>query len=204
MSREEGFLQAIIEEPDDVGLRLIYADWLEERGDPRGEFIRVQCQLEDLDENDSRFDELKTRERELLASGREIRDLMGARNLHIIDVFDVDGTGKSAKAFGRVFYTEGKSLIFYAFDLTSRRHPRADHAFQAWGYRDPAPQSARSLGIFYADDKTQNRWVLKFDDPQVLAEIDSVYVTVEPPGGSPKPTGQKLLYAYLNGQPNHP
>ena len=144
------------------------------------------------------------RERELLASGREIRDLMGARNLHIIDVFDVDGTGKSAKAFGRVFYTEGKSLIFYAFDLTSRRHPRADHAFQAWGYRDPAPQSARSLGIFYADDKTQNRWVLKFDDPQVLAEIDSVYVTVEPPGGSPKPTGQKLLYAYLNGQPNHP
>jgi hypothetical protein len=31
-----------------------------------------------------------------------------------------------------------------------------------------------------------------------------VFVTVEPPGGSPKPTGQKLLYAYLNGQPNHP
>jgi anti-sigma-K factor RskA/putative zinc finger protein len=144
------------------------------------------------------------RERELLAAGKEIRDLMGARSLHIIDVFDVDGTGRSAKAFGRVFYTEGQSLIFYAFDLTPRRHSRADHAFQAWGYRDPAPQSARSLGIFYADDKTQDRWVLKFDDPEVLAEIDSVFVTVEPPGGSPKPTGQKLLYAYLNGQPNHP
>ncbi len=144
------------------------------------------------------------RERELLAAGREIRDLMGARNLHIIDVFDVDGKGRSAKAFGRVFYTEGKSLIFYAFDLTPRRHSRADHAFQAWGYRDPAPQFARSLGIFYADNKTQNRWVLKFDDPEVLAEIDAVFVTVEPPGGSPKPTGQKLLYAYLNGQPNHP
>jgi hypothetical protein len=144
------------------------------------------------------------RERELLAAGKEIRDLMGARSLHIIDVFDVDGAGRSAKAFGRLFYTEGKALIFYAFDLTPRRHSRASHAFQAWGYRDPAPQSARSLGIFYADDKTQNRWVLKFDDPEVLAEIDSVFVTAEPPGGSPKPTGQKLLYAYLNGQPNHP
>ena len=163
-----------------------------------------QSRIRELSEKLAAQTVLIDRERELLASGKEIRDLMGARNLHIIDVFDVDGTGKSAKAFGRVFYTEGKSLIFYAFDLTSRRHPRADRAFQAWGYRDPAPQSARSLGIFYADDKTQNRWVLKFDDRQVLAEIDSVYVTVEPPGGSLKPTGQKLLYAYLNGQPNHP
>ena len=143
-------------------------------------------------------------ERELLAASKDVRNLMGARNLHIIDVLDVDGRGKTARAFGRVFYTEGKSLIFYAFDLTPRRLSRADHAFQAWGYRDPAPQLARSLGIFYVDDKTENRWLLKFDDPAVLAEIDAVFVTVEPPGGSPKPTGQKLLYAYLKGQPNHP
>ncbi len=163
-----------------------------------------QDRIRELSEKLAAQTVLFERERELLAAGREIRDLMGARNLHIIDVFDVDGKGRSAKAFGRVFYTEGKSLIFYAFDLTPRRHSRADHAFQAWGYRDPAPQFARSLGIFYADDKTQNRWVLKFDDPEVLAEIDAVFVTVEPPGGSPKPTGQKLLYAYLNGQPNHP
>ena len=163
-----------------------------------------QARIRELSEKLAAQTAVFERERELLAAGKEIRDLMGARNLHIIDVFDVDGTGRSAKAFGRLFYTEGKSLIFYAFDLKPRRHSRADDAFQAWGYRDPAPQSARSLGIFYADDKTQNRWVLKFDDPEVLAEIDSVFVTVEPPGGSPKPTGQKLLYAYLNGQPNHP
>jgi hypothetical protein len=163
-----------------------------------------QARIRELSEKLAAQTAVFERERELLAAGKEIRDLMGARSLHIIDVFDVDGTGRSEKAFGRLFYTEGKSLIFYAFDLTTRRHSRAGRAFQAWGYRDPAPQSARSLGIFYADDKTQNRWVLKFDDPEVLAEIDSVFVTVEPPGGSPKPTGQKLLYAYLNGQPNHP
>jgi hypothetical protein len=54
------------------------------------------------------------------------------------------------------------------------------------------------------DDQKQNRWVLKFDDPTILAEIDSVFVTVEPPGGSAKPTGHKLLYAYLKANPNHP
>jgi uncharacterized protein (TIGR02996 family) len=39
------FLAAILANPDDDSLRLIFADWLEERGDPRGEFIRVQIEL---------------------------------------------------------------------------------------------------------------------------------------------------------------
>jgi uncharacterized protein (TIGR02996 family) len=42
---DDGFLQAILVDPDDDAVRLIYADCLEERGDPRGEFIRVQCEL---------------------------------------------------------------------------------------------------------------------------------------------------------------
>ena len=40
--------------------------------------------------------------------------------------------------------------------------------------------------------------VLRFEDPLYLAEIDSVFVTVEPPGGSAKPTGRQFLFAYLN------
>ena len=42
----------------------------------------------------------------LLAASRDIHDLMGARNLHIVDVWDVDSKGKDRRAFGRVFYTE--------------------------------------------------------------------------------------------------
>jgi len=41
----EAFLQEIVEDPESDDPRLIYADYLEERGDPRGEFIRLQCQL---------------------------------------------------------------------------------------------------------------------------------------------------------------
>ncbi len=36
------FVAAICAEPDDDLPRLIYADWLDDRGDPRGEFIRLQ------------------------------------------------------------------------------------------------------------------------------------------------------------------
>ncbi|MEW5976081.1 MAG: hypothetical protein AB1898_09800 [Acidobacteriota bacterium] len=144
------------------------------------------------------------RERELLSAGRDIRELMGARNLHIIDVVDVDSDGANKGAFGRVFYTEGKSLIFYAYDLEKKKVPREKFSFQAWGQRETRTGSAQSLGIFYAEDQSQSRWVLKFDDPKVLAQIDSVFVTVEPKGGSSKPKGQQLMYAYLKANPNHP
>lgn len=40
---EEGLLADIYANPADDGPRLVYADWLQERGDPRGEFIALQC-----------------------------------------------------------------------------------------------------------------------------------------------------------------
>jgi uncharacterized protein (TIGR02996 family) len=39
------FLLEIHATPDDDAPRLVYADWLSERGDPRGEFIQLQCRL---------------------------------------------------------------------------------------------------------------------------------------------------------------
>jgi uncharacterized protein (TIGR02996 family) len=47
-----GFVSATLESPEDDTPRLIYADWLEERGDPRGEFIRLQCARSALPEWD--------------------------------------------------------------------------------------------------------------------------------------------------------
>ena len=45
----EAFLQRIRAFPDDDAPRLVFADWLDEQGDPRGEFIRVQIALAQLD-----------------------------------------------------------------------------------------------------------------------------------------------------------
>jgi hypothetical protein len=128
---------------------------------------------------------------------------MGARSLHIIDVADVDSKG-TQRPFGRVFYTEGKSLLFYAYDLEKRRKSLEKFSFQAWGQTGTKPGAAQSLGLFQADDQTQSRWVLKCDDPSLLAQIDSVFVTIEPRGGSSRPQGQQLMYAFLRANPNHP
>jgi hypothetical protein len=62
----------------------------------------------------------------------------------------------------------------------------------------------KNLGVFRIDDGMQKRWVLRVDDPKLLSSIDSVFVTVEPAPGRDKPSGKKLLYAYLGTQANHP
>jgi hypothetical protein len=169
------------------------------------EIASQQRQLEELNAELKAQNEVVGEEKQLLSVGRDVRDMMGARNLHIIDVFDTDVNGSRRRAFGRVFYSEGKSLVFYAFDLTGGGSPvNVKHSFQAWGLRDGANESAKSLGIFFVDDVAQKRWVLKVENPTVLEQIDSVFVTVEPFGGAEKPSAHKLLYAFLQNQPNHP
>lgn len=143
-------------------------------------------------------------QQEMLSDDRDIRDLMGARNLYIAEVYDLDGDGTTRKPYGRVFYTRGKSLIFYAYDLDQQAGVTKSSAFQAWGQDGPDRHRALNLGVFYQDSAAQKRWVLKFDDPRKLAEINAVFVTIEPHGGSEEPSGQRLLFASLKIEPNHP
>jgi uncharacterized protein (TIGR02996 family) len=66
------FLQDIKQNPDDNTPRLIFADWLEENGDPRGEFVRVQCELADCAPSDPRRPLLQKREKELFSRYRDV------------------------------------------------------------------------------------------------------------------------------------
>jgi uncharacterized protein (TIGR02996 family) len=45
---EDAFLMAIRADPADDAVRLVYADWLDERGDPRGDFLRLHLALKSL------------------------------------------------------------------------------------------------------------------------------------------------------------
>jgi uncharacterized protein (TIGR02996 family) len=45
MNQEAAFLEALLDAPGDAGLRLVFADWLDERGDPRGELLRLSHAL---------------------------------------------------------------------------------------------------------------------------------------------------------------
>ena len=168
------------------------AEIASERGEVRTLSDRLRTQTDTLNQD-----------RQLLAAGHDITDLMGARNLHIVDVYDADARPKKPKSFGRIFYTEGKSLIFYAYDLDERKLANANYAFKVWGERLGEPTSVRNLGILYADDTAQKRWALKVNDPQQLAEINSVFVTLQYQDGK-NPLGQRILFAFLGGTANHP
>jgi anti-sigma factor RsiW len=177
------------------------------QGEHNRQLLRVaslQARVDDLSSTLKESEEAVQRAEKFLASDRDIRDLMGARDLYIADVFDIDREGKTQKAFGRVFYTGGKSLIFYAFDLDRQPGVREASTFQAWGRRGPDDKHPLSMGVLSMDNVANRRWVLRFDDPKVLNEIDAVFVTVEPKGGGRKPTGKQLLFASLRTPPNHP
>ncbi len=152
-----------------------------------------------LHDRDGALDE----QRELLAHDRDIRELMGARDLYVTEVYDVARDGQTKKPYGRVFFTKGKSLIFYAYDLDQQADAKLS-TFQAWVIRGSGRQQALNLGVFYEDGDSRKRWVLRYDDAKILAEIDAVFVTVEPNGGSHEPSGKSLLFADLRIDPNHP
>jgi uncharacterized protein (TIGR02996 family) len=65
---EKAFLLGMLEQPDDPVPRLVFADWLEERGDPRGELLRLTHALtQTIDCPDRRAREARLRA--LLAEG---------------------------------------------------------------------------------------------------------------------------------------
>jgi hypothetical protein len=190
--------------------RLVQAELTTLRAEHDRDLLRttsLESKVEDLTAS-ARDQERRLRDDEqYLSSDRDIRELMGARKLYIADVFDVDSGSRTRKPFGRVFYTQSKSLVFYAFDLDHGPGVKNASAFQVWGQRDAESgekNRATNLGILYMDSESNRRWVLRLDDPKQLAELDAVFVTVEPHGGSQKPTGKPFLYALLRREANHP
>jgi uncharacterized protein (TIGR02996 family) len=68
VSPEPAFLRDIGENPADDTARLVYADWLDEQGDPRGRYLRAEVELAALPEEDERLKALGTELRQLRES----------------------------------------------------------------------------------------------------------------------------------------
>jgi hypothetical protein len=144
------------------------------------------------------------RDRELDAGKGIADDLISARNLHIVDVYDTETNGERKRAFGRVFFVEGRSLVFYAYDLPDSKWASKKVEFRVWGEQAGLKSVSVNLGAMHNDDATQKRWVLTCDDPKILNRINAVYITVDPKTRhDSEPRSTKLMYAFL-GSPNHP
>jgi uncharacterized protein (TIGR02996 family) len=70
---------AIIEDPDDIGGYLVYADWLQARGDPRGELIALQHALGSAIDENTRTS--------LAQAERELREIHAPRLLGELAAF---------------------------------------------------------------------------------------------------------------------
>jgi hypothetical protein len=165
--------------------------------------LAANRQVEALRASVAEKDREIARNQDLLEHDRDIRNLIGARNVYMAEIYDVAKSGDTQKPFGRVFYTKDKSLVFYGYDLDQQRGVKRTSTFQAWG-RGVDQQHDISLGLLYLDDASQKRWVLKFNNAKTISQIDAVFVTVEPEGGSTKPSGKPLLFTSLRIDPNHP
>jgi uncharacterized protein (TIGR02996 family) len=104
---EGAFRRDVCEHPDDDTSRLVYADWLDERGNPgdteRAEFIRAQCAAARLPQGDPRRRALETRANQLLPAqeqrwqqelrevGVELRSLSFERGFPTYIYFDLAG-----------------------------------------------------------------------------------------------------------------
>jgi uncharacterized protein (TIGR02996 family) len=104
-------LTEILAALDDDGPRLVYADWLTERGDPRGELIQVQCALAAGGLDDATRAALVLRERELLEThGRDwLLDMLGT----MAEGIDIVGSAERPQlGSGAFWHHRGAVAVF--------------------------------------------------------------------------------------------
>jgi uncharacterized protein (TIGR02996 family) len=65
MSDEQGFLETLAANPADDVTRLVYADWLDERGDPRDRYLRLEVELAGFAPADPRLASLEAELKQL-------------------------------------------------------------------------------------------------------------------------------------------
>lgn len=140
----DALLASIRAAPDDDAPRLVYADWLSERGDPRGEFIAVQCALARPELERAQRLALEAREVSLLSqhgaawlgplAADAVRASFSRGFLEALTVLDVDALDAAAETLGR---EPLRALVF----ATGRRVDVA--RVLAWPWLD----SVRSLDL---------------------------------------------------------
>jgi uncharacterized protein (TIGR02996 family) len=147
------FLAAIRDEPDQDVHRLVYADWLEDNGDPsRAEFIRVQVEL-------ARGTASRERQRELLGRERVLR-----REHQASWLLPLRGAWRAA---------------IVEFDRGMATFCPANHRFLEPRFREQATEAFRQAGVIGLIGWPE-RFVKRWATSPVLAEFASLDVPDDP------------------------
>lgn len=165
----------------------------------------TEAELKDAQSQISQLSAQLTEEQRQRIVLTNAQNMIVARNLHVLDVRDANEDGRPMRAFGRIFYTEGEKLDFYAYDLDDPGKIATTGSFYVWGEKPGTAQKVVSLGRFHIDSEPDGRWLLRVTDPHLLSQVTSVFVTFEPKsGGVMQPTGRRILTRLLTTEANHP
>jgi len=130
-------------------------------------------------------DNARYRETVLRMSQQMNRDtqLVALLNSPSVQLVQLRGSEAGGKATARAFLIDGKQVLFSASNLPALPQGRT---YQLWLLRGRQPAIA-SGGTFSGDGLVQ------VSDRAVLTDLRGLAVTEEPAGGSPGPTGHKIL-----------
>ena len=128
MSDDLDFLRAVLASPEDDTLRLVYADWLEERDDPRAEFLRLEVALHQT--------EPRVRSPELCEQLHQAHGSLDARWLALVDRpvagWRIVRTSSDKKIYGKTIpaFIHNGSYHLSTVDVYS------DGVINCWGFVD--------------------------------------------------------------------
>lgn len=163
------WLDEIRLDPQNDTLRLVYADWLEERGDARGEFIRLQCELaqEELDE-DRRVD-LTLREHALLS--RHERDWTGVLAEFTAKCVFRRGMVEYAALMAKAFLARGDELFTHSQVHSATIH--IEHREELWELAE-CPLLAKLTGLRLEGDGVDDDGMRRFLRSPHLSGLDRI------------------------------
>lgn len=116
--------------------------------------------------------------------GRRMISMLSSVGTRLIPV---NGTEDAPGARGYALVSEKNRVLFFANDLPSLPGGRV---YQLWLIRDKAP-AVVSAGVFEAQAARSAQ--VEFAQGDLIQGLTAIAVTDEPTGGSPSPTGHKLL-----------
>jgi uncharacterized protein (TIGR02996 family) len=188
MKDDDTFVQTILDNPGDESNRLIYADWLEEQGDPRAEFVRLDVALVTMPTRNKKYQQNRNR----LIQLRKAMDSKWARVISFRKITTIEGLVHFLREFHR-FWMEsphldsanisddlphGLSLVYRElgalFKIKSERTP-----FAAQDALLPPKRLKRIKGMVEFAWENQGNWScrcpLQQEDPPVYSNAADVW-----------------------------
>jgi hypothetical protein len=150
---------------------------------------RLDAKISQLERERDKLNDALSNQRRQVERATRLVSLLSAPSVKFVPLA---GTEAAPSATGYAVVAPGRKLMFTGSNLPALRPGRV---YQLWLMRGRSPGIA-SAGIFQASG---DQATIEFGDASLLNDIRGLAVTEEPAGGSPLPTGHKVLIGTTRG-----